>query len=316
MNGRSMEAQKRSGHASGSVGQSRCPVCNSTRTALFLEGEDRLAAESVGSSRTTLSHGRILRCSECGLCFRAFRPTAEQLGDLYREADDSVYEAEAENRMKTAQRHRKFVSRYFQHPGSVIDVGCASGVFLSVMADAGWKAFGVEPSSSQCRRAQELLRDRAVVDCRTLETATLPEGVDLVTIWDVLEHVPDPVEFLRLSQNLLRSGGYLILNTPRIDSVIARLLGGRWPLLLAEHLNYWTAGSLRECAKRAGLELVDTGSRPVSFSTGYVLHRLSQHGIPLTWQARELGRSLGFSLTASIPIWMGEIVAVLRKPNS
>ena len=116
-----------------------CPVCNNQQSALYLDGDDNeIRLASVGSSRTLLSHGRILRCSSCGLAYRSFRPRSEELGRLYRAADDSRYEAEMPNRWRTARRHKRIIDRYVPSKGSLLDVGCASGAFLRVMQDAGW----------------------------------------------------------------------------------------------------------------------------------------------------------------------------------
>ena len=291
---------------------STCPVCGDNNSRLFLDGEDRLDICSVGSSRSLLSPGRILRCNKCRLAFRSFRPTIDELGQLYRDADDSIYEAELANRFRTAERHRRIVARYQRLPGSMIDVGCASGAFLRVMADAGWKVTGVEPSASQCARARKVLENRGEIKEEVLERAELPQGVDLVTMWDVLEHVGDPVSFLSGGSDLLRKEGLLILNVPFIDSVLARSLKSKWPLLLAEHLNYFTAQSLRLCASKANLDVIALGHRPVSFSMGYVLYRLSQHGLPGAKAISTLLKSTRMD-ALSVPIWMGEIYAVCRR---
>jgi 2-polyprenyl-3-methyl-5-hydroxy-6-metoxy-1,4-benzoquinol methylase len=296
-------------------GSGQCPVCNSFDSTLYLDGEDTIAPESVGSSRSKLSHGRILKCRNCGLCFRSFRPNPAQLADLYRAADDQVYEAETANRVKTAERHRRRISRYVRPPGTILDIGSASGAFLRLMMDAGWKAYGVEPSSSQCEKARRVLGTGAVIQECVLEHAVLPGNFDVITLWDVLEHVTEPVVFLRRCSDLLRPGGYLFLNTPRIDSAVARALGARWPLLLAEHLNYFTAESLQMCAEKSKLTLVATGQRPVSFSIGYILRRLSQHDFPLIGAASRLAKFFHAEPLA-IPIWMGEVFAVMRKPDT
>jgi SAM-dependent methyltransferase len=292
---------------------SLCPVCGSANTTLHLDGDDSLSAECVGSSRTLLSHGRILKCCKCGMCFRLFRPSADHLGELYRNADDEMYEAESGNRTKTARRHQRQVQRYFKSPGRLVDVGCASGAFLSLMADKGWTVHGIEPSLSQSARAQKLVGSRAMIHQSTLEDADLPTGVDLVTLWDVLEHVPNPVDFMRRSASLLKQGGLLMLNTPKIDSIVARTLRRRWPLLLAEHLNYWTVGSLKLCGSKAGLELIKTDWRPVSFSANYILHRTSQHNLPGASTAYRFAKELHLPLQFSVPILMGEILAIFRK---
>ena len=292
----------------------QCLICGSGNQRLYLDGEDSLASQSVGSSRSKLSHGRILKCRDCGFCFRSFRPPPDQLAELYRAADDRVYEAEAANRLKTAMRHRDVISRYCQ-AGKVLDVGSASGAFLKVMADAGWTAFGVEPSTSQVERARRILGNDAMLQQCDLEAAVLPSDFDVITLWDVLEHVPDPVGFLSYCSSLLRPGGYILLNTPQIDSAIAKTLGSRWPLLLAEHLNYFTVESLRICGEKSSLSLLHTGQRPASFSLGYILFRLSQHGIPFTRSARRTVTALGIE-SLPFPVWMGEVLAVFQKQQA
>jgi SAM-dependent methyltransferase len=291
----------------------QCPVCASPQTELYLDGDDNeISLLSVGSSRTLLSHGKILRCKSCGLAYRSFRPQNEQLASLYRAADDSRYEAELPNRWRTAKRHQKIVETHVPGKGSLLDVGCASGAFLRVMRDAGWDGQGVEPSESQFLRATKLLGGSSHIQQSVLQDALLEGDFALVTLWDVLEHVTEPVPFLQLAASHLKDGGHLILNVPRVDSPGARLLGSRWPLLLAEHLNYFTIPSLRICGEFAGLRLVHTGQRPSSFSLGYVFFRAGQHKIP---GSTLLNRAVSKSKTSrwSIPVWLGEIYAVFQK---
>jgi hypothetical protein len=88
-------------------------------------------------------------------------------------------------------------------------------------------------------------------------------------------------------------------------------MGQSWPLLLAEHLNYFTVKSLRVCAADAGLSLIAWGTRPVSFSFDYVLFRLSQHGLP-TGVVSKFASAVGLEQKA-IPIWMGEVYAIYRR---
>jgi SAM-dependent methyltransferase len=144
----------------------------------------------------------------------------------------------------------------------------------------------------------ETLGPDAGLSCSILEQSSFePASFDAVTLWDVLEHVPEPMDFMKLCATLLKPGGRLMVNVPDLDSPEARLLGKRWPLLLAEHLNYFTRRSLRICGEKAGLTLVRFGRRRVSFSLGYIMFRLSQHRIPGTAFARKV---IGFSLEEGI----------------
>ncbi|MCX6626477.1 MAG: class I SAM-dependent methyltransferase [Candidatus Solibacter sp.] len=233
------------------------------------------------------------------------------MADLYRRMDPQVYEAEAAGRTKTALRHLRIVQRH-QPPGRMLDVGCASGLFLKMASGAGWAVEGIEPSEKLYSTAATELAGIGQVHCGTLEESDLPqESFDAITIWDVLEHVPDPVGFLARCQSLLKQQGHLYLNVPNLDSKEARLLGKRWPLLLAEHVNYFNRNSLTICGQKAGLEWLRFGQRPSSFSAGYILYRLAQHNIPGSSFGLRLARGPLGKIT--IPIYLGEIYAVGRR---
>jgi hypothetical protein len=110
---------------------------------------------------------------------------------------------------------------------------------------------------------------------------------------------------------LLRPGGYLFVNVPDLESLQSRVLGAHWPLLLAEHLNYFNRSSLRLCGTKAGLTLLRFARRRAYFSVDYLLYRLAQHGIPGTSLGRRVtGRVLG---RLCVPISLGETLAVWRK---
>jgi SAM-dependent methyltransferase len=208
----------------------------------------------------------------------------------------------------------RIIQRYKQG-GRLLDAGCASGVLLGLAADAGWDVTGVEPSEVLAAKAKENLNGRGMVICATLQEAGLPlAAFDVLTLWDVLEHVREPVPFLRTCTSLLRPGGYLIANVPDIGSRPARLLGERWPLLLAEHLNYFDRDTLKQCGQRVGLQWLAFGRRPASFSLDYILYRLAQHRVPG-------GRLLHHAVSDSpagrlcIPIFLGESYAVWKLPD-
>lgn len=290
-----------------------CPICGSTNVVVYQEDrEDSLHSASIGSSRKQVSPGRILRCTACRFGFRQKRSFDQSLADLYRNMDTQVYELETQNRNWTASRHLAIVEHYIRR-GSLLDVGCAAGLFLQHAANTGWQVSGVEPSETLSAKASQLLPGRIYQDVLENVISSLPL-FDAVTLWDVLEHVPDPVTFLGSCAGLLKPGGYLFLNVPDLESKEARWLGSRWPLLLPEHLNYFTRPSLELCARKAGLTHIAFGRRPVRFSIEYVSYRLAQHRIPGAALFHHLARnSLG---KVSIPIMLGETYGVWRNGNS
>lgn len=289
---------------------SACPVCTASQTSLYLDGRAHaIELDAFGSSRTKLAFGKIWRCAKCGFGFSESRSTDSQLRELYSQMDVKAYESETKGRIRTARRHLKILQRYANRPGQILDIGCASGRFLAECNSAGWTVAGLEPSQSLFEKARKLLPASARILPITLQEADFPESAfDAVTMWDVMEHVPDPAGFLRKAVSLLRPDGVLLANVPNLDSWQARLLGKSWPLLLPEHLNYFNRESLRECGARSGARLIALGSRPVNFSIGYLLHRSTQH-IPALRPFHKLASS-SFIADFIIPVWMGELYAV------
>ncbi|MDA1313824.1 MAG: class I SAM-dependent methyltransferase [Acidobacteria bacterium] len=288
----------------------QCPICKSANHTVYLNGAGTsFDPQAFGSSRTEIAAGTILRCRECGFGYARHRPTDDQLGRLYREMDIAVYQAEAEGRRRTAERHLKIVSSYLSG-GRLLDVGCASGAFLDRAESAGWDVVGVEPSPPLYEMARDLLAGRGEVLPVTLQEANLePQKFDVITLWDVLEHVADPIAFLVQCRSLLNSGGFVFANVPDLDSVPARLLGRRWPLLLPEHLNYFNRPSLARCVQGAGLEVVRFGRRPTSFSLSYILYRVAQHDIPGVNTLGRISDATGLGRLI-LPVPIGETLVV------
>ena len=294
-----------------------CPVCRSSNTRLHLDDEEEALEPSLfGSSRVKITHGRILRCASCGFGFRERRSNPAEMAELYRQMDVGIYESETAGRKATAARHLGIVHRFSTGRGRLLDAGCASGYFLHQARQAGWSIAGVEPSEILYAKAREVLGSGAEIYCSVLEnTAFPPASFDAITLWDVLEHVSEPVDFMKLCATLLKPGGRLFVNVPDLDSIEARLLGTRWPLLLAEHLNYFNRASLSRCGELAGLSWVHFGRRRASFSLDYILFRLAQHRIPGSDLARKLARPVAHRV--SIPIYLGERFGVWsREPDS
>lgn len=291
-----------------------CLICSGEKLGIYLEGQDRaMTSHMVGSSRTDVSAGRILRCLQCRFGFREMTSSETELIDLYRHMDSRLYNAQGRGRGNTAKAHLHIVQHHMRRKGRILDVGCASGLFLKCAMDAGWDVVGAEPAEALCRTARELLGPQAEVYGSTLQSIYFPAAsFDAITLWDVLEHVSEPVSFLERCASVLKPGGYLFANVPDLDSWQSRVLGSRWPLLLPEHLNYFNPGSLRMCGERAGLQWVTSCRRPVALSIDYILYRLGQHQIPGTSYAHKLARGLGLE-TRLLAVHLGEICGVWRS---
>jgi 2-polyprenyl-3-methyl-5-hydroxy-6-metoxy-1,4-benzoquinol methylase len=157
----------------------------------------------------------------------------------------------------------------------LLDLGCGTGVFLDEARSAGFDVEGVEVSAyaADQARARGLVVHGAPLD--TIDFASA--DFDVVTLWDVIEHVPDPMATLEQAAAALRRGGVLALSTGDVTSLCARLSGAHWHLFtLPEHLCFFSPRALRSMLRACGLR-VARETREVNWvPVGYILERLTK----------------------------------------
>jgi 2-polyprenyl-3-methyl-5-hydroxy-6-metoxy-1,4-benzoquinol methylase len=143
-----------------------------------------------------------------------------------------------------------------EEPATLLDVGCGDGGFLSQMSRRGWSVAGVDFDATAVARARELHGlDVEVATPESLVASGRKYAV--VTVSHVIEHVPDPVEFLRQCGRLLHRGGRIILRTPNSESFGHRIYGRAWRgLEPPRHLQLFNRSSLSACAGKAGLTVL------------------------------------------------------------
>jgi hypothetical protein len=109
-----------------------------------------------------------------------------------------------------------------------------------------------------------------------LETANLPaESEDVVTLWDVIEHLPNPLEQLREVSRVTKPGGWTVLHTMDIDSLAARVMGERWPWFMDMHVVYFSQRTLATMLEQVGFEVVHSGAMGRYLRLGYFATRIA-----------------------------------------
>lgn len=208
---------------------------------------ERVACDFCGENSATLEHTlhdlllgtagefQLVRCNRCGLLYLNPRPTREELQrhypDNYHPFDHAVGSNPSlfvrwARRYGILRRCRAVIRK--RHEGRLLDVGCATGVFLDEMRRQGnWEVYGVEPAALAASYAREHF-GLQVFQGTLLDAGYPDDFFDVVTMWDVLEHVPNPRGYLDEIRRILKPGGWLIIKVPDPCSWEARLFGPYW----------------------------------------------------------------------------------------
>jgi 2-polyprenyl-3-methyl-5-hydroxy-6-metoxy-1,4-benzoquinol methylase len=246
----------------------------------LLDGECKLCASRTAQRLYTKNGVELVRCTSCGLVYVWHPPTPDEIERLYTFASGyhTVFcsESSAESRASAARAadFLRIVGRH-SRTGKILDVGCSVGFFLARARAEGWTTFGVEISNDTA----ELARGRGLnVFTGTLEQAGFgPESFDVVTMWDVLEHVQDPVATVAIAAEVLKEEGLVALSTPNIGGTFPRLSYraarwvGRWPHPEPpHHLFQFSKSTVSRLLTQGGLtpiEIIDRRA-PLSYTFG------------------------------------------------
>ena len=258
-----------------------CGLCGQTnhtvRFAATIGIEQVDPTVCYSSSRTCGGHFTIVRCTNCGLVRSLTRDDFETRQQVYKHLQDQVYEDEAGNRQTIFQRRADMISRDNPQKGRLLDIGCSSGLFAAESARQGWLVSGIDPAVWAIAIAQKRIPDARFL-ATSIENAQFPDNTfDVITLWDVLEHIDQPKDLLQRSTAWLSKDGCIYLNLPNINSFTARLLGKYWPMLLREHLWYFSPLTIARLLNETGYSVLDIRPNKVRFSLYNIGKRLSQY---------------------------------------
>ena len=207
-----------------------CPLCRADGAAPLFE-KDGFAFE---------------RCRECGLATRGGAEAAPSYHDYFPSITQTLPPL-------TRRRYEDLLARLapYRRTGRFLDVGCGGGYLVETARDLGWTAEGTEVSqaAAQFGHAKGL-----TIHVGVIADAKLPSSAfDVITMMEVIEHVPAPVALLAECAELLRPGGALYLTTPNWGSLSRHLLGARWSPIGRDHVVYFTPRHMRRALEGAGL---------------------------------------------------------------
>ncbi len=243
-----------------------CPVCRSDRTAYHASARDRIFRVAPGCFE-------LHRCSGCGCVFQHPIPDGARLASFYPQEywwsggggsgapiARLVQRLERSYREFVASDHVRFLERCARGrpPGRrrLLDIGFGSGTFLELAAHRGFAVHGMDISETAVR----LVRERSGLDVRQGDIGSdswAGQRFDFVTMFHVLEHLPDPARGIEYAVSLLNPDGSAIVQVPNIASLQAKVFGLRWyGFDVPRHIVNFSPRALRVLLDRAGLGIV------------------------------------------------------------
>lgn len=218
----------------------KCQCCSNTDTSKFKE-------KFIKGDIT------ILECMNCSFIFIPSYYRKNIQYHLYKD-EDTLKQVQSGNDWLKVQRHLlriKLIKRYIKS-GSLFDLGAGWGHFLVAAKQEGYQIYGVEVSKYQYIYAKENLNlpvDH--IDFFKMEKRQF----DIITMWDVLEHIDEVDLFVGKCSEMINKNGYLILQVPQIDSFIAKMKKENWNMMGLDHVNYFSKKTITLVLEKHGFEV-------------------------------------------------------------
>lgn len=234
-----------------------CPVCGASSASKFL-------FDKVGDGRGN-DNISLYRCGSCATVYLA-KYNESYDDDLY--AYYKKYQGRKKDELYnplTRKSYIKVLRLLSSHGGgvSILDVGCGKGDFVDAALDGGYKAEGIELAQPAVDIARGYGLPVTKLDFFSSEIQE--SSRDVMTMFEVIEHLPDPVAFLRRAEMVLKPGGLLYMTTPNFNSLDRRVLGSKWKAIHREHLSYFTPSTLLGAIRNnTTLELLHLETRNIS----------------------------------------------------
>lgn len=272
------------------------------------------------------------RCPECGLLFLNSRPTLAKIADYYPAGyaayrlaiDDEKWAIMRWKRRRNLHHSITAVTQRAQ-PGRLLDVGCATGNYLAEMRKLGWEVTGVELQEDAAYYARHRF-DLEVFTGDLLQSQFPAHAFDTITMWDVLEHIHDPVATLKELNRILKPGGWLVFSIPDPESTWTRRFGPAWIGYDApRHLYLFYGDNLRRLLTKTGFHFVESEHFLATYHTWVAsfhtwLNARLANGLLRRWLAKVAYLPFWAPLTSPYFYWLnkigrGDVVTIFARPN-
>jgi 2-polyprenyl-3-methyl-5-hydroxy-6-metoxy-1,4-benzoquinol methylase len=294
--------------------EQQCPVCSSSKQEVKFEPWviENDPAKLYGAASGIPGTQHLVTCLDCGMIYESPRYDAKTIIQGYMASQEGDHDSQYHMRVYSFLQALKKQTKRIPPPGSkVLDIGTAGGAFLDAAKQYGYDAYGMEPSEDLVERgkARGLKIEQGTIESHDFETGSF----DMVCLWDVIEHLPEPKAALVMIKKLLKPYGILLINFPDIGTTQAKLVGKKFWWILSVHLHHFTRKSIADICQRTGFEAFHFQRYWQTLEFGYLEGMAVHYKIPLTALITRL--TPNFIQRIPIPYYASQTTALARIPE-
>lgn len=235
---------------------------------------------ACGAKKYTNYHDVLIECSKCGLISAKEIPTFDELKQLYEKEyffgmEYSDYIADRKALEKNFKKRINYLDRFINKNTFLVEVGCAYGYFLNMVKDKVEIHKGYDVSKEGVDYAVNELGLNATTKDFIKDKSIKNNEVDIVCMWDVMEHFGEPDKHVKRAADVLKRGGALSLTTGDISAFTAKKRGAKWRMIHPPtHLYYFTPSSITALLERHGFSVVSIRHKATYRNVGSVFNQL------------------------------------------
>ena len=258
-----------------------CPICKSKNFKILkkkkvIKKDLKNTKYFFNSSSNHSLSQQLVECESCELVYVNPRIPSELINDGYAYNEDKKFILQNNQRIETFKINLKKIINLINYKNkklSILDVGSAGGAFLKSIEDPLITCDGIEPNKWLVEEAKKNYNEINLF-ATTIENFNHNKKYELITYWDVFEHLTDINNEIFFFNKLLNKNGYLILNLPDYGSLHRKILGFKWPFFLDVHLYYFNKKTIKLFMKNNQFKYIDIIKHVQILKLGYIIERV------------------------------------------
>lgn len=255
----------------------KCPLCKKNNYEIIINSQKKEFTKSyiknIFNSSSSVFDDRVVKCKNCKFIYLNPRIKQKIIDKSYSFSKDRKFISQNRNRIKTFKNTLSLISNQIDFSNKkILDIGSGGGAFLKACKDRNITAEGIEPNKWLVNYSKK----KYGINISTKNLNKINKTFHIVSLFDVLEHIPNIKLAINKIYKLVKKDGFLIINVPDHNSLARKILKKNWPFYLTVHLHYFDKKSLSKLLEKK-FELVFSKPYWQVLELSYVLERGSKY---------------------------------------